>query len=338
MEYSNYLIHFNPNHDPKSGRFTTGNGSSVTSKIGARLKKSDLLDENYKEYKKKSGPAYNRMKAAADTGLKALIKLGDKDIIEASNNDNLYKQGWDHWFLFEDQTYGQSQVADLANKGKTADQIKQIIKDSVEFVSNDAGNDSLDIPGVYGLYLFNEEADYMPYGNFDRFIDACIEVAKENKQVSHSGTTQFGSYLCHFNKNHSSKNGQFTFGDGDGDGSNDERGRRGRYKPEAIGNGNQPQVQYVPKGLVKGVGKLGKWAAGKAFSMTKWGKQYNEIKKNCIDVGKYTLANTDLSKSLSALNLGSLKTSKDKFVDKMYDKATNSINKRINKYVEDSYE
>lgn len=324
MEYPSYLVHFNPNHDPKSGRFTTGNGSSVTSKIGARIRKSNLLDEDYKAYKSETGQSYKRMKAASDTGLKALQKLGDKDVkIDTPEH-------WDYWFLFEDQTYGMPQIADLANQGKTKDQIKQILKDCVDFTIHDDDDEFTEIPGVYSLYLFNEEADYMPFGNADSFIDACVDVAKENKQISHSETTQFGNYLCHFNRNHSKKNGQFTFGDGDGDGSSDERGRRGRYKPEAIGNGNQPQVQYVSKGVVKSIAKIGKWAAGKAFAMTKWGKQYNEIKQNCIDVGKYTLDNTDLSKSLSASNFGSLKTQKDKFVDKMYDKATNAINKKLN--------
>lgn len=32
----------------------------------------------------------------------------------------------------------------------------------------------------------------------------------------------YADYLVHFNKNHSSKNGQFTFGDGDGDGISDD--------------------------------------------------------------------------------------------------------------------
>ena len=45
------------------------------------------------------------------------------------------------------------------------------------------------------------------------------------------------SYLIHFNKNHSAKNGQFVSGDGDGDGIVDDHGNRlnGRKKnPEKI--------------------------------------------------------------------------------------------------------
>lgn len=340
MEYPSYLVHFNPNHDPKTGQFAPGAGGSTSNKIGARLKKSDLLDENYREYKTESGPAYKRMKAAADTGLKALLKLGDTDVKLDS------PEHWDYWFLFEDQTYGQAQVADLANKGKSKEQIKQIIKDSVDFTLHN-NTEYPEIPGVYSLYLFNEEADYMPFGDADSFIDACIEVAKENKQVKHSGTAEFGNYLCHFNRNHSSKNGQFTYGDGDNDGATDERGRRGRYKPEAIGtHGNTSSVSQddpqqkmqkfaIKTGLKIAVGGA-KWLAGKAFAKTSFGKQVNQIKSDCISVGRYTLANTDLKKAMATSNWGNysneLRLKKAKFTDKLYDKATNKINDKLNEY------
>lgn len=330
MEYPSYLVHFNPNHDPKSGRFTTGNGSSVTSKIGARIRKSNLLDEDYKAYKSETGQSYKRMKAASDTGLKALQKLGDKDV-EIDTPEH-----WDYWFLFEDQTYGMPQIADLANQGKTKEQIKQIVKDCVDFTIHDDDDEFTEIPGVYSLYLFNEEADYMPFGDADSFIDACVEVAKENKQVTHSGATEFGNYLCHFNRNHSKKNGQFTFGDGDGDGTSDERGRHGRYKPEAIGNHDEPSTQYINKTTLKLGVKAGTWLAGKAFVGTKLGKQYNQLKKDWISVGRYTLANTDLKKAMKDSNWNNyskeLRDKKNRFTEKMYDKATNALNKGIDKY------
>lgn len=37
---------------------------------------------------------------------------------------------------------------------------------------------------------------------------------------------QYPSYLIHFNRNHSSKNGQFTSGDGDGDGTRNDHSHR----------------------------------------------------------------------------------------------------------------
>jgi hypothetical protein len=44
----------------------------------------------------------------------------------------------------------------------------------------------------------------------------------------------YGDYLCHFNKNHSPKNGQFVSGDGDGDGQvNDRATKFGKVTNEA---------------------------------------------------------------------------------------------------------
>lgn len=46
-----------------------------------------------------------------------------------------------------------------------------------------------------------------------------------------------GEYLVHFNKNHSSKNGQFTSGDGDGDGiADDHRNQKEKKFYKSIGS------------------------------------------------------------------------------------------------------
>ena len=338
MEYPSYLIHFNPNHDPKTGRFAPGNGkTSVSGKIGARLKKADLLNVDgpnaWRDFDNKTG-TYSRLKAAADTGMKAMAKCGDKEPLD---------EDWSDWFLFEDQTFGMPEIADLANKGKTKDEIIQIIKDCSEYEKE---NPYTDVPGVWGLAEWNRSSDYYTVIG-DNYIDACIEIAKENKQIQHSGTAQFGDYLCHYNKNHSSKNGQFTYGDGDNDGAIDERGRRGRYKPEAIGtHGNTSSVsqddpqQKIQKFAIKTGLKIGvggtKWLAGKAFARTSFGKQFNQIKSDWISVGRYTLANTDLKKAMATSNWDNysneLRLKKAKFKDKLYDKATNKINDKLNEY------
>jgi len=58
------------------------------------------------------------------------------------------------------------------------------------------------------------------------------------------------NYLCHYNKNHSKANGQFTSGDGDGDGIvNDQvnqRKKKGQYsaKIENYHKGNMFQEAY----------------------------------------------------------------------------------------------
>ena len=237
--YPDYLVHFNPNHDPKTGQFAPGAGGPTSNKIGARLKKTDLLNLDgpnaWRDFDNKTGN-YSRLKAAADTGMKAMAKCGDKEPLE---------EGWDDWFLFEDQTFGMPQIADLANKGKTKDEIKQIIKDCYDYMNETARYYDADIPGVWYLYEWENSNQYYTVDG-EKYIDACIEAAKENRQVKHSGVAKFGNYLCHYNKNHSPKNGQFTSGDGDGDGVSNDHANRSKKSgmPSSVKNGIAAKLQY----------------------------------------------------------------------------------------------
>lgn len=56
----------------------------------------------------------------------------------------------------------------------------------------------------------------------------------------------YPSYLIHFNKNHSSKNGQFISGDGDGDGEINDGKKKGQYsaKIENFHKGNMFKDPY----------------------------------------------------------------------------------------------
>ena len=51
-------------------------------------------------------------------------------------------------------------------------------------------------------------------------------------------------YLMHFNKNHSSKNGQFTSGDGDGDGVADDHRNRSKNVNKGQGSGSGSSTSY----------------------------------------------------------------------------------------------
>lgn len=137
---------------------------------------SELLGIN--DYHSKRG------KEAAVTGLKALNKLGK---IEYSDDEINDKNNWE-WFLFEDQTIGLPQIADLANKGLSARQIK-ITSQMARFAfrnsnyypygsnENDA-NDKFIADAIWNL-----EEGRVP----DEFIDACVECAKDNKELKHHG-------------------------------------------------------------------------------------------------------------------------------------------------------
>lgn len=39
MKYEDYLIHFNPNHDPKNGRFAKNNGVQYSKNVGKSVSK-----------------------------------------------------------------------------------------------------------------------------------------------------------------------------------------------------------------------------------------------------------------------------------------------------------
>lgn len=69
------------------------------------------------------------------------------------------------------------------------------------------------------------------------------------------------SYLVHFNKLHSSRNGRFINGDGDGDGIIDD-------------HHNQVTAESLRSTV-----KIGKFGAKTIFSFTKLGKTLNPIKK-----------------------------------------------------------
>lgn len=62
------------------------------------------------------------------------------------------------------------------------------------------------------------------------------------------------SYLMHFNKNHSSKDGRFVSGDGDGDGQVNDRANRGKHPESKVYKTKSgKEVKYVsPNGLKKG--------------------------------------------------------------------------------------
>lgn len=130
----------------------------------------------------------------------------------------------------------------------------------------------------------------------------------------------YPSYLIHFNKNHSKSNGQFVSGDGDGDGRGDEHHRYTKTGYNASNNG-PPQQQIVNSQQLKLIGGLGKWAAGKAFCATKFGKPFKDGSMNAI--GKMFVKSTGLDKIAKDMKL------KESIVDvknKAYDKASNKIN------------
>lgn len=63
--------------------------------------------------------------------------------------------------------------------------------------------------------------------------------------------TNYSTYLVHFNKNHDSKNGQFTFGDGDADGISDDHSNQKKNRfGMSRGSSNSNNVQKNQSNVV----------------------------------------------------------------------------------------
>lgn len=112
---------------------------------------------------------------AAVTGINAL-KVLDPVQFDEFNPSNRSDMAW---FLMEDQTMGLPQLADLANKGYSAEKINTMIKEGLsayknsnDYYSYGIGHDGADLSG---LWLLDEG-----YTNPD-FVKACVDYIKKKQ-------------------------------------------------------------------------------------------------------------------------------------------------------------
>lgn len=131
-----------------------------------------------------------RLDRAAEIGLQGMFnaKQLSWDADEIKENKKLYKD----WFLYEDQTIGYPTVADLVIRGKSHEEIVNLIEKSNEagFLSKTAD----DVPGAY------EIADLWYYRNdkVKDFVDGCQKALEEEKKtVKHSAISKRDYYLAH---------------------------------------------------------------------------------------------------------------------------------------------
>lgn len=107
-----------------------------------------------------------RLNDAAVTGLKAL-----------EGKDADLSVGNKFWFVCEDQTIGYTTIADLANRGYSVKQIKDLVNTANEYYYNPIHDETASDLGMK-----------MPKGTWhltelyadDKFIEDCVKVAKEN--------------------------------------------------------------------------------------------------------------------------------------------------------------
>ena len=245
MRYPDYLVHYNKNHDKRTGRFTFGDGNGDG--VSPDDYRTPELDKTYSELEKSGVFKFNTIKPvgntgdaekewgkeivnATDVGIKALNKtrykgeFNDYDLL-----DDVNKNGERHWFLFDDQTYGMPELAYLVNKGWSKDKIIDAFKTSSDlrdvnskyedaYLANknvtfndknwyETYKEAEKSSPYKGIWNLAEGYDRMDYSNeLDKYIDACIEISKEMKH-----SDEYADYLIHFNTRHDPKTGRFDF-------------------------------------------------------------------------------------------------------------------------------
>lgn len=136
--------------------------SEGTSSVSIKTASKDYMDFTYGKVKDKK-----RADLAAETGLKALKKLG-RDIPDDASDDDKKD-----WFLYEDQTVGLPVIADLINRGYTSKQVGNLI-DEV----NDRDWASYDDPKESDLAFNLRETVHNSAGK--KFARACDETILES--------------------------------------------------------------------------------------------------------------------------------------------------------------
>lgn len=96
----------------------------------------------------------------------------------------------------------------------------------------------------------------------------------------------YPSYLIHFNRNHSSKNGQFTSGDGDGDGTRNDHGHRDSRKSDAKYKSTSNNKQFMSR-INAGQAKKGVGSSNskERYSDVDYAKESNKQSKNNQKLG-----------------------------------------------------
>lgn len=134
-----------------------------------------------------------RAQQAAITGLNALKVTGLRDV---DDPDDVSEQ---MWFLYEDQTIGLPQIADLANKGYSEEKIDNIVSDGVEAFKKSSywpyADSPFDSSGLWCLYEGSSGDGSFP----SEYVKACVDYVKAKKDdAKHSDTSSEEDTLMHY--------------------------------------------------------------------------------------------------------------------------------------------
>lgn len=139
-----------------------------------KIKDANLLtEEEYYRQRKAQGAKGSkdfhwegRLKRAADTGLRALNKVGRDGFDEKVGITN--EDRW--WFICEDQTIGLGTIADLVNRGKKKSDILNLID-----LSSEVNHELYYEDCPEGTFQLAENKYQESTGWIEKYIDACID-------------------------------------------------------------------------------------------------------------------------------------------------------------------
>lgn len=197
LDLSSYLRHYGIGHlhGGHSGRYPYGStnnvkgGTSTSAKksIGGRGK-SFFSDNNILPYPSPK-KLTDRERKAADIGLKALRELGETD------GEDINAPYMREWFMWEDQTFGFLQVADMAAQGKSKTEINLLLncssakhnlfsdlynreKDTYDSALKDIGKEA------ETMFMLDEFNNQRSYSNGDKYINECLKLTARKPLTS----------------------------------------------------------------------------------------------------------------------------------------------------------
>ena len=135
------------------------------------IKDNDIISSNEATRLVRSGDPSDkkRVLSAADLGLKALDRMGVTDANDITGSDR-------EWFIFEDQTIGLFSIADMVNRGKKKDTIKNVIERAKSMPYEYSDDNSLTSNQMGVIFELRES-----YGQ-GSFLNACYDIKADNRR------------------------------------------------------------------------------------------------------------------------------------------------------------
>lgn len=211
-----------------------------------------------------------RAQQAAITGLNALKATGLRDV---DDPDDISEQ---MWFLYEDQTIGLPQIADLANKGYSEEKINNIVSDGVDAFKKSSywpyADSPFDSSGLWCLYEGSSGDGSFP----SEYVKACVDYAKTKEDGAKHSDDSFEDVLEHHGIL-GMKWGIRRFQNKDGSLTAAGRKRYGDDIPDGDKSSSGDASNSTPRTPAKSASEMTDQELNQALNRLRMEQQYNEL-------------------------------------------------------------